>query len=195
MLEQSVIWGRLDKPGHEFARLFFSNSCWQLNGTAVFVHDNKPCCLDYRLKCNSKWETLSGRVSGWVGEKEIEIEISVEQHRRWRLDGQECAQAAGCVDLDLNFSPLTNTLPVRRLNLKVGEKAEVCAAWLKFPSFEIEPLEQSYYRIDRTTYRYESSGGRFVADLKVNETGFVTCYPNFWRIEGSGFGSILRDDS
>ncbi|HEX8634285.1 MAG TPA: putative glycolipid-binding domain-containing protein [Pyrinomonadaceae bacterium] len=184
MSERFVLWGRLDTPGHEFARVFFDNSRWHLNGTAVFVHDTQPCRLDYRVECNSEWETLSGRVSGWVGEKGIEIEISVEPNRRWRLNGRECAQAAGCIDLDLNFSPLTNTLPIRRLNLNIGEKAEVRAAWLKFPSFQIERLEQSYYRIDATTYRYESDGGRFVADLEVNETGFVTSYPHFWQIEG-----------
>ncbi|HVE57729.1 MAG TPA: putative glycolipid-binding domain-containing protein [Pyrinomonadaceae bacterium] len=183
MSKQSILWRRLDKPGHEFARLFLDNSCWQLNGTAVFVHDKKPCRLDYRLKCSSEWETLAGRISGSIGEKPIEIEISVEPNRRWRLNGQECAQVAGCIDLDLNFSPLTNTLPIRRLNLNIGEKAEVCAAWLKFPGFQIEPLGQSYYRIDRATYRYESSGGRFAANLKVNETGFVTDYPNLWQIE------------
>ena len=183
MLEKFVLWRRLDIPGHEFARLFFDSFCWHLNGTAIFVQDEKPCRVDYRLKCNSEWETLSGRVSGWAGEKEIEIEISVEQNRRWRINGQECAQAADCIDLDLNFSPLTNTLPIRRLNLNVGEKAEVRAAWLKFPSFQIESLEQSYHRIDATTYRYESAGGRFVANLIVNETGFVTSYPNFWQIE------------
>ena len=184
MSELSIVWRRLDKPGHEFALLFFDNSCWHSHGTTVFVHDKQPCRLDYRLRCNSQWETLSGRVSGWVGVKAVETEISVGQNRRWQLNGQECPQAAGCIDLDLNFSPLTNTLPLRRLNLKVGEKAEVRAAWLKFPSFEIEPLEQSYSRIDATTYRYESAGGMFVADLKVNATGFVTSYPKFWQIEG-----------
>ena len=184
MSKQSVVWRRLDKPGHEFARTFFDESCWHLTGTAIFVDDKKPCCLDYRIKCDSEWETLSARVAGWVGEKAVEIEIIVEQNRRWLLNGQECAQAAGCIDLDLNFSPLTNTLPIRRLNLNVGEKAEVRAAWLKFPGFEIEPLEQSYHRIDQTTYRYESAGGRFVAELKVNEKGLITYYPNIWQIEG-----------
>jgi hypothetical protein len=184
MSEQSVVWQRLDIPGHEFARLFFDNSGWQFKGAALFVYEKLPCCLDYELKCNSEWEILSGRVSGWVGEQAIEIAIFVEQDRRWCLNGQECARAAGCIDLDLNFSPLTNTLPIRRINLSIGEKVEVRAAWLKFPSFEIESLEQSYYRIDATTYRYKSSGGQFVADLKVNETGFVTSYPNFWQIEG-----------
>jgi hypothetical protein len=181
---QSIIWRRLDKPGHEFARLFFDDSCWHLNGTAIFIYEKQPCCLDYQLKCNSEWETLSAQIRGWVGEKAIETQLSVDANQRWLISGQECAQASGCIDLDLNFSPLTNLLPIRRLNLNVGEKADVRAAWLKFPSFEVEPLEQSYYRIDAITYRYASAGGRFVADLKVNETGFVIHYPNIWQIEG-----------
>jgi hypothetical protein len=34
--------------------------------------------------------------------------------------------------------------------------------------------------------RYESAGGKFIAELQVNETGFVTRYPDFWQAEGSG---------
>jgi hypothetical protein len=89
----------------------------------------------------------------------------------------------GCGDLDLNFSPSTNLLPIRRLNLAVGEEARVRAAWLRFPSFALEPLEQIYRRVDTTTYRYESAGAKFVTELKVNAAGFVTRYPNFWEVE------------
>ena len=34
-------------------------------------------------------------------------------------------------------------------------------------------------RRDASTHRYESAGGRFVADLTVNAEGFVTRYPGF----------------
>jgi hypothetical protein len=85
--------------------------------------------------------------------------------------------------LDLNFSPSTNLLPIRRLNLAVGQEAQVKAAWLRFPSFELEPLSQVYRRIDELTYRYESGEGRFVADLTVNSVGFVTNYPDIWQAE------------
>jgi len=87
----------------------------------------------------------------------------------------------GCVDLDLNFSPSTNLLPIRRLNMAVGQQVEVRAAWLRFPSFRLEPLVQVYRRIDETRYRYESGGGTFITELRVNEAGFVTQYPNLWE--------------
>jgi hypothetical protein len=113
--DQSVLWRRLDKPGHEFGRLFFLDSQWHLGGTAVFLHDRMPTQLAYEVVCDSNWQTLSGKVAGWVGGKAIEIEISVDSDHRWRLNGKEYAEVAGCIDLDLNFSPSTNLLPIRRL--------------------------------------------------------------------------------
>ena len=135
------------------------------------------------MVCDADWQTLSGKVSGWIGTETIEIDLSVDSAHRWRLNGKECPEVAGCIDLDLNFSPSTNLLPIRRLNLAVGQEAAVRAAWLRFPSFTLEPLEQLYRRVDATTYRYESAGGRFVANLQVNAEGFVTYYPKFWQAE------------
>jgi len=88
---------------------------------------------------------------------------------------------AGCLDIDLAFSPSTNLLPIRRLKLRPGEAAEVRAAWLRFPEFVLEPLEQMYRRLDAWTYRYESGGGAFVATLRTNTAGFVTSYPGLWE--------------
>lgn len=183
MSAQSIIWRRLDKPGHEFAKVFSENSCWHLDGTAIFLHDTQPCRLDYQLKCDSQWQTLSGKIAGWISETAVQVDVSVDSQRRWMLNAQECPEVTGCTDLDLNFSPLTNLLPIRRLNLNPGEKARVRAAWLRFPSFTLEPLEQSYHRIAAATYRYESAGGRFVAELETDEFGVVTRYPNVWQIE------------
>ncbi len=181
----AVVWRRLDHPGHESALLRFRQSRWDLSGAAVFAHRRQACRLDYRVVCDAGWRTVSGRVSGWVGSETVDIEISVDSERRWLLNGTECPSVEGCTDLDLNFSPSTNLLPIRRLDLAVGEKAEVRAAWLRFPGFALEPLEQVYLRFDADTYRYESAGGSFVAELQVDQTGFVTHYPNLWQIESA----------
>jgi hypothetical protein len=180
--DTSILWRRLDQPGHEAARLILREPEWHLHGSAVFQSDGLPCRLDYRVACDSKWETCSGHVTGWLGTTPIKVDVEV-QAGGWRLNGVDSPAVAGCIDLDLNFSPSTNLLPVRRLNLAVGAVVLVRAAWLKFPSFELEPLEQVYRRTGDSTYRYESAGGKFVADLSVNSAGFVTDYPGFWRVE------------
>jgi hypothetical protein len=70
------------------------------------------------------------------------------------------------------------------LSLAIGSEASVRAAWLRFPSFILEPLDQTYCRTGEATYRYESDAGAFTRDLRVNTDGFVIEYPDFWRIEG-----------
>ena len=128
MKAESMLWRRLDKPGHEAARLTFQGSCWHLAGTAAFAHSNKPCRLDYLVICDLEWHTLSGTVSGWVGDETVEVEISVDSNHQWLLNGKEYPEVDGSIDLDLAFSPSTNLLPIRRLGLAVGEEAEVKAA-------------------------------------------------------------------
>lgn len=155
----------------------------RLEGTAVFSHEGRACRLSYLIACDSGWSTLSGTVSGWVGNSLVKIEFLVDEQRRWKMNGVRQTQVDGCVDLDLNFSPSTNLLPIRRLNLEVGQSAEVKAAWLRFPSFVPEPFSQVYSRLDEFKYRYSSRDGEFVADLTVDDVGFPTVYPGLWEAE------------
>jgi hypothetical protein len=177
----AVLWRRLDCPGHESARLLKAGAGWQLAGAAVFAHLGEPCSLSYRIACDSEWRTRSAEVTGWLGGKTIHVTGEVSPAGSWKVGGANVARIDGCVDVDLNFSPSTNLLPIRRLNLAVGEERSVRAAWLRFPTFRFEPLEQSYRRLSRNRYRYESAGGRFETDLDVDENGFVTKYPGFWE--------------
>lgn len=182
--EAAILWRRLDTPGHECARLSSTDVGWRLEGAAVFAYDGNPCRLDYRVDCDAEWRTRSARVAGWLGSRAVEVEISVDAGGCWEMNGIERPAVQGCVDVDLNFSPSTNLLPIRRLAPQVGAEVEVRAAWLRFPGFGLEPLEQRYRRLDATTYRYESTGG-FVRELQVNAAGFVTLYPDFFVEEGS----------
>ena len=185
LLNKSILWRGIHMPGHEACRLSTQNAQWHLAGAATFSHLEQPCRLDYMLVCDAGWNTLTGRISGWVGHTTVGIEIAVDPERNWRLNGIACAAVAGCIDLDLNFSPSTNLLPIRRLGLAIGEQADVNAAWLRFPSFKLEPLHQIYRRVEASTYRYESAGGSFGADLQVDTDGFVTNYPGLWQADAS----------
>ena len=179
----SILWLGLALPGHEACRLYSQASGWHLEGTAVFSHEKRPCRLDYRVICDGAWRTLSAVVEGWLGHTLVGVQIKTDPSLQWWINGVEQPDIKGCIDVDLNFSPSTNLLPIRRLNLAIGETAVVKAAWLRFPSFRLERLSQLYHRLDETMYRYESAGGQFVADLKVNRSGFVVEYPGIWRAE------------
>ena len=179
----TMLWRRLDLPGHEWARLSARDGGWLLSGTALFSHDGLPCRLDYRVLCDAAFRTESATVEGWAGSEPVHIRLVADADRRWRLDGAEQPQVEGCIDVDLGFTPATNLLALRRLDLPVGAAAEVRSAWLDFPGFAMEPLPQTYRRTSEATYAYQSDGGAFTAELRANEAGFVVHYPGLWEEE------------
>lgn len=185
--EYAIVWRRFDVigAGHEFARIFSEDMKHFLEGAAIFVHEKKFCKLDYLIECDTDWQTVSADVSGFVNDEKIAIKIAVDAKKRWKINGKENTATANCADIDLNFSPITNTLPIRRLNLQTGAKAKVRAAWLRFPSFALEPLEQTYERIGENKFAYESAGGVFRAEIETDEFGLATRYGDFWEIENT----------
>ena len=182
----SILWRRLDRPGHESARLSEGAAGAVIEGTAVFSESGRPCRLDYRVVCDAAWRTVSGRVTGWLDMTPVDVAIDVDATRRWTLSGRSCPALQGCDDVDLSFSPATNLLPIRRAQLAVGGRVSVRAAWLRFPALTLEPLDQTYERVSESRYRYESRGGSFVAMLETNAVGFITTYPGLWQVEQVG---------
>lgn len=184
-VEASALWRRVDGSGHEYARLTREGDSWLISGVALFASDAGPCRLDYSVRCDPSWVTTSAHVQGFIGDRPVEAAISADSTRSWRLNGTACPDVDGCIDVDLNFSPSTNLLPVRRLDLQIGEHAEVHAAWLRFPDFTLERLVQTYTRIGERLYRYESGGGTFLAELEVDSAGLPVTYGDLWARAGS----------
>jgi hypothetical protein len=178
-----VSWKRHDLPGHETCRILMVDGAWHVTGVAVLVYERQACRLDYVIHCGPQWLTRSAVVTGWVGDQTIDVTVVREGGGQWHLNGQPCKAVAGCTDIDLNFSPVTNSLPIRRLDLAVGAMAPVRAAWLRFPSFALEALDQSYTRLATSRYRYESAGGRFVTEVTVDDAGLVIDYGDIWSRE------------
>ena len=181
-LQHAVVWGRHDFPGHEACRVVEVDTGWRLEGVAVLCYEGLPCRLDYFVECDPRWATRSAGVSGWVGDRTIGVLVAREATGQWRLNGSVCGEVDGCVDVDLHFSPSTNLLPIRRLDLAIGAAARVRAAWLVFPSFALEPLDQIYTRLEARRFRYEAAGG-FTVEVAVDDAGLVIDYGRIWSRE------------
>ncbi len=181
-----TLWRRVDAPGHDAAVLAEGPTGATFDGVAVFLHDGKVGRLAYRVVCDPQWRTLRVRVTGSVDATSVDVALTRDEGNRWSVDGSHRPELDGCDDVDLSFTPATNTLPIRRLKLAIGERADVAAAWLRFPSLTVERLPQVYARLDATHYRYESRGGAFVATLETDGAGLVVDYPGIWRSELHG---------
>ena len=179
----SILWRRLDTPGHDACRLTQIATGWRLDGAAVFRHDDQAARLAYRVTCDTKWHSRDGRITGWVGERAIDVTVLHFADGRWLLNGRAVAGLDGCVDLDFGFTPATNLFQLRRVNLAVGEGADVPVAWLDVPDTTLSVLNQRYERRAEHEYWYEAPQFEYSALLEIDETGFACRYPPLWEME------------
>lgn len=186
-LVSSGLWQWLQGTGLERFELVHNDTQWMLRGTILAFAGNAAAEARYEVVCDAGWRTMHAQVSLLSSGRERKLDIRAEDGR-WHANGREMESVRGAADIDLGWSPSTNTLPIRRLNLGIGEKSgEIVAAWVRFPELALEPLSQEYERLSERTYRYSSRGGAFTAELLVDENGLVLEYGGFWkRVEGQG---------
>lgn len=175
----SILWRRLDVEGHEACRLSRRDGGFELAGQAVFDEGQGPSCLAYTVLCDDAWRTRMASVRGFVGTADFVCEIERLSDGIWMLNGVAQPEAQGLIDIDLNFTPATNLLAIRRFDLAVGAETPASAAWLTFPERKLIRLDQTYRRLEETRYAYKGYG--YAATLEVSGTGFVFDYPELWK--------------
>jgi uncharacterized protein len=178
-------WRRLDVPGSEEARMTATPTGWILTGRLGYTEEGSLTSLSYRVLCDDRWHTVSAELRGTVGRRLVELLLVSDGEGRWRRDGSPIPSLAGTIDVDFGATPSTNTLPIRRLALAVGETRPVRAAWFRIPELRLEPLEQTYTREADDLYRFDAliDGALFTARLTTDAAGWVLRYEGLWEAE------------
>jgi hypothetical protein len=180
----SMLWRRLDCPGHDACRLeHLAAGDWRIDGAAVFFENEVPVRLGYRVDCDPAWRTRSGEVAGSLGTRTVQFSVERTARGVWTLNGNAVPNLEGCLDLDLGFTPATNLLQLRRVALREGQATDVPVAWLDVWAGALERLAQRYERRSGTTYWYEAERFGYRALLEVDSLGFATRYPDLWVAE------------
>lgn len=189
--ERVVLWQRLDQPGLERCVLAARDDGWRLSGTVLLAEAGVPLAIVWSVDVDAAWRTTGARIDIQGAERDTFV-VAVEQSdrdRRCRLArgrGDDLGPATlmpaadGRIDIDLGFTPATNTLPIRRLDPPPGAGADVTAVWFRWPERRFEPLVQRYERRAPDRWRYLSATG-FEADLTVDDLGLVVDYGEIWR--------------
>lgn len=197
-MPKSLFWARTDTAGAEHV-VVDDRQGLSAQGVQVAV-DPIPYTCRYRLTVGADWSTerleveaegagwsrsvrLERAADGWrvrTGEEgDLDGALTAAGHPAAGLPGTEDPdRLAGALDVDLGGSPLTNTLPIRRLGLgraPADLARTVTVAWVLLPSLLVVPAEQVYTSLGPGRVRYAGDG--FTADLDVDPTGFVVRYP------------------
>ncbi|MCC3265557.1 putative glycolipid-binding domain-containing protein [Arthrobacter gengyunqii] len=129
--------------------------------------------LELTRSCEGKW-TAETQVSGNSGLPAPGIE--------------DAAALDNAQDVDLALCPLTNTMPILRLDLlnasAPADDTRLTVAWVEMPSLRVLPSKQVYSQVsaydeDRGygVVLYSSTTRGFTAELTVDADGAVIDYP------------------
>jgi hypothetical protein len=150
-----------------------------ISGVVIGQEDGAEFGLSYRLKLDALWHTKELLLRTTSGHA-----LYLESNGRgsWQENGKDQPALQGCIDVDIQATPLTNTLPIRRLDLETGESMEIRLCYISLPELIVAPTSQRYTALDAgSLYRFESLEDGFTADLAVDEDGFVLDYPRLFK--------------
>jgi hypothetical protein len=184
-MKLEVLWRQLVGIGAEHLVLS-SNELIHADSLSVGEIDGAAYRIHYLLDCGSDWQVQSMRVEDLLNHKSIAVLRGNDGH--WRGEaGGPLPDLDGCTEVDIMITPFTNTLPIRNLNLRVGESREIAVVYVGLPGLVTSRKDQRYTCLSVNDsggiYRYESLESSFTADLTVDADGLVVDYPGIFVMD------------
>jgi hypothetical protein len=137
--------------------------------------------IRYAIRTDASWATR--HVEVMLLEERRRLRLHADGAGNWTDDaGTPLPALEGCLDVDLSFSPFTNTLAIRRLGLEPGSSGDTRVALVSVPALTVEPDPQRYTCLaggDR--YRFDSLDSDFTRELPVDEHDLLLEYPGLFR--------------
>ena len=173
--EQETVaeWSVWDGSGHEVLTLGWETGGWTADGVIRGVD------VQYVVRVDERWRLRQFLLFRDLADPDLWL--GVDPAGRWgEINGARRPELDGCTDVDLSCTPFTNTLPIRRLRIEVGDSADLLVARVDHETLAIVPERQRYTHLALQRWRYEDESG-FSADLEVDEHGLVLDYPGLFR--------------
>jgi uncharacterized protein len=191
-----LVWSGVEEWLAETAAVELAENGLRAIGTQIGA-DPVPFRVDYRLEAPERFVT-----------RELELTATAEDWRRHLLlrhdgsggwsaevedDGRvpdgtwdgELPDLSGALDIDIQNSPLTNTMPILREGFRDGGAGEFTMAFVLAPTLRVDASRQAYQHLRSTeagsVVRYLSLESDFRADLELDHDGLLAFYPRLAR--------------
>lgn len=183
---ETVLWRAESEGLTEFCAFRQTDEGFSFSGVVLAAVGGSPQRITYRIQCDRQGLTRTAVVETAGRPGPGSLTLTADANRIWRLEGRELPECRGLADVDLGFSPSTNTLPIRRLQMAPGESRSIVTVWVRFPEFDVLAFPQRYTRLSIDRYRFESGLDDFRAELVVDAAGIVRQYGDLWQAVAAG---------
>jgi hypothetical protein len=142
-----------------------------------------PFRLTYRLTWDESWQLRDAELAVATGSFTRSLSLQTDGRGHWRhRGGRAIDDLDGCLDVDIWPTPFTNSFPIRREAMALGERRQFRVAWIFAPDLTVHAQPQAYTRLADRLYLFENlDGSGFEAELPVDEDGIVLDYPELFR--------------
>jgi hypothetical protein len=180
-LHRTVLWLTQHAPGAEHVEIHQCPKGYQIHSRMAGSEEGLPVSAGYRLDVDAAWSVIRVVATWSMAGDSHRLRLQRSPSCEWSDSTGARPDLTGCVDIDIAWTPFTNTLPIRRLGLAIGERRAISVAYIAPPDLTVTPVQQQYTRLATDRWRYEGYPSGFVADLKVDEDGLVVNYPDLFQ--------------
>ncbi len=183
-MQKSIVWEGLDNDTEEHCAVNYLDKGimvrseiegWAGHKVAVYA--------EYTLKLDTAWNVLEFEIIFHLADNEHKYHMQRDAAGKWTdSDGKHRPEFDGCDHIDISLTPFTNTLPVNGLHFEEGQTREVDVLYIDVLENVLRRDTQKYTKTSQNTYRFENEGGNFIAEITVDDDGFVTFYPGLFEM-------------
>ena len=179
-IQHNILWSGIEYYSLENCFVESTPDGVMINSIIVGLYNEEIYRVKYDIILDKDWVTKSCIIEAWINNKVKKIDLS-KQGDTWFLNGKIHHKFDNCIDVDIPLTPLTNSLPINRLRLSLGQETKVDIIYIDLLEDTIKHVKQKYKRLSTEIFKYENIPNDFEAEIKVDTAGFVVNYPQLFK--------------
>jgi hypothetical protein len=175
MKKKLVRWKALEWYGTEILNFHPCRASGLLQGEI----NNQLYEIYYFVAFTYDWQIESLSVESLISPQRIKL---YHDNGQWYDQDDTHLEAFDGVDfVDISLSPFTNSFPINGLDWNESDNHTMDVIYFDLPKFSIRRVNQTYTKLNDQSYRYQDGEiPSFVADIEVDQEGFVVSYPGLF---------------
>src|SRR5271155_4009177 len=138
-----VGWTAIRWPGIEHVIVSAEATAWRAQGRVIMAED-RLTSVDYDVRCDAAFRVTGLTISVTESSGRAELVLAADGDGHWQAGGTARPDLDGCIDLDIDCTPLTNTLPIRRLDWSAGQAHDLDVVYVSVPDLSVSRARQRY---------------------------------------------------
>jgi hypothetical protein len=179
---KTVVWKPVEYEGMEYLMLADRETIHMAHSVVICAEKRNAFRLDYQVLCDRNYVVRHVQLHI---DSDSHLYLERNEYGTWSNDIVRIGELEGCIDVDITATPFTNTLPIRRIDWKVGQSETLKMAYITVPELTLSVNRQRYTCLEKSAdgakFRFESVDSDFTAVITVDADGLVLDYPGLFR--------------